>query len=332
MPGRYGSTNTAGVFTLGSSDYRYGMQGQEKDDELLGEGNTYAYTYRLNDSRLGRFFSVDPLFAKYPWNSNYAFSENRVIDAVELEGLEKWTINKNPEIENNGENSYGPYSHQYAESVGLTPSQNNIYGKSQVEPVKQWAENNVQSANRVTQCIVALNSFVQIANGLGTRPNAQRVSDPYRSKETGLFDEILQPQNMAGPRFDINYKGLNTDNPQMSQSVADVLLNQAARAPVLNVSNANDVVSNVVQGFYLYGLSLNDGHHAALVTLDLRDKSNPIFYFSDQGSGYLGLGWYQVSPKELDSEILRLTTKFAGVPSQEGKNQRTTIWQLNKQK
>ena len=31
---------------------------------------------------------MDPLAAKYPWNSPYAFSENRVIDGVELEGLE----------------------------------------------------------------------------------------------------------------------------------------------------------------------------------------------------------------------------------------------------
>ncbi|MDF1674366.1 MAG: hypothetical protein P1U44_01525 [Vicingaceae bacterium] len=30
----------------------------------------------------------------YPWNSPYAFSENRVIDAVELEGLEKVPVNE----------------------------------------------------------------------------------------------------------------------------------------------------------------------------------------------------------------------------------------------
>ena len=52
------------------------------------------YKYRVEDPRLGRFFSVDPLYAKYPYNSNYAFSENIVINAVELEGLEKDDINK----------------------------------------------------------------------------------------------------------------------------------------------------------------------------------------------------------------------------------------------
>lgn len=42
----------------------------------------------MHDPRVGRFFAVDPLFKEYPWNSPYAFSENRLIDGVELEGLE----------------------------------------------------------------------------------------------------------------------------------------------------------------------------------------------------------------------------------------------------
>jgi RHS repeat-associated protein len=69
-------------------DYRYGFQGQEKDDEIKGEGNSLNYTFRMHDPRVGRFFAVDPLEKKYPHNSPYAFSENRVIDGVELEGLE----------------------------------------------------------------------------------------------------------------------------------------------------------------------------------------------------------------------------------------------------
>jgi RHS repeat-associated protein len=69
-------------------DYRYGFQGQEKDDEIKGEGNSLNYTFRMHDPRVGRFFAVDPLFREYPHNSTYAFSENRVIDLNELEGLE----------------------------------------------------------------------------------------------------------------------------------------------------------------------------------------------------------------------------------------------------
>ncbi|MEM9337181.1 MAG: DUF6443 domain-containing protein [Bacteroidota bacterium] len=69
--------------------YRYGFQGQERDDEIKGEGNSVNYKYRMHDPRVGRFFAVDPLEASYPWYSPYQFSGNRVIHKVELEGLEE---------------------------------------------------------------------------------------------------------------------------------------------------------------------------------------------------------------------------------------------------
>lgn len=71
-------------------DQRHGFQGQEMDNEIKGEGNSINYKYRMHDPRLGRFFTLDPLRTEYPHNSPYAFSENRVIDRVELEGLQAW--------------------------------------------------------------------------------------------------------------------------------------------------------------------------------------------------------------------------------------------------
>ena len=74
----------------GSSDkYRYGFQGQEKDDEIKGEGNSYAFTFRMHDPRVGRFFAVDPLTSQYPHYTPYSFSGNKVIAFTELEGLEE---------------------------------------------------------------------------------------------------------------------------------------------------------------------------------------------------------------------------------------------------
>src|SRR5690606_21639603 len=73
-------------------EYRYGFQGQEKDDEIKGSGNSLNYSFRMYDSRLGRFLSTDPLHASYPHNSPYAFSENSVIAFIELEGLEKYWV------------------------------------------------------------------------------------------------------------------------------------------------------------------------------------------------------------------------------------------------
>ncbi|MCF8374272.1 MAG: hypothetical protein K9H64_21805 [Bacteroidales bacterium] len=68
--------------------YRFGFQGQEKDDEIKGSGNSINYKYRMHDPRIGRFFAVDPLTKKYPMYSPYHFSSNQPIHANELEGLE----------------------------------------------------------------------------------------------------------------------------------------------------------------------------------------------------------------------------------------------------
>jgi RHS repeat-associated protein len=79
-----------------SDSYRYGFQGQEKDDELKGEGNSLNYTFRMHDPRIGRFFATDPIGQSFPWNSPYAFAENRVIDKMELEGLETFDPDSKP--------------------------------------------------------------------------------------------------------------------------------------------------------------------------------------------------------------------------------------------
>lgn len=75
------STDTGG--------YRYFFNGQEGDNEVFGEVALHAFEYRMHDARLGRFWSVDPLAAKYPWNSTYAFAENSPVGFLELEGLER---------------------------------------------------------------------------------------------------------------------------------------------------------------------------------------------------------------------------------------------------
>ena len=67
-----------------NQDYLFAFQGQETNEEL----GTVHYKYREADPESGRFWSVDPLAFEYAYNSPFAFSENRVIDGVELEGRE----------------------------------------------------------------------------------------------------------------------------------------------------------------------------------------------------------------------------------------------------
>ena len=157
LPGRHGSTG----------DYRYGFQGQEMDDEIKGEGNSVNYKYRMHDPRIGRFFAIDPLAPKYPHNSPYAFSENRVVDGVELEGLEYYTVHISQDAKGNKsllrveshrdeKNGYGPMgagiAYQYhtiiqtgelkGKSSGYTILIKNSHGIYQGpnNPLKYWEE------------------------------------------------------------------------------------------------------------------------------------------------------------------------------------------------
>jgi RHS repeat-associated protein len=60
---------------------------EQKFDDDLGV-NYVQFKWRNHDPQIGKFIEIDPLAEKFPYNSTYAFSENKVISHVELEGLE----------------------------------------------------------------------------------------------------------------------------------------------------------------------------------------------------------------------------------------------------
>ncbi|MBN8682174.1 MAG: hypothetical protein J0L99_05965 [Chitinophagales bacterium] len=64
--------------------YRFGYNGKEDDDEW----NKQDYGFRIYDTRLARFLSVDPLTRQYAWYSPYQFAGNMPIWATDLDGLE----------------------------------------------------------------------------------------------------------------------------------------------------------------------------------------------------------------------------------------------------
>lgn len=84
MHGRYNPTDPAG-----KGGYRFGFNGKEKDDDFNGSiGTIYDYGFRIYDSRIAKFLSVDPLTKEYPWYTPYQFAGNTPIQAIDVEGLE----------------------------------------------------------------------------------------------------------------------------------------------------------------------------------------------------------------------------------------------------
>ena len=92
QPDRHGNTEK----------YRYGFNGKEMDNEVKenpttgtsGVGNHYDYGARGYDPRSGRWWSVDPLFKKYPSISSYTYVANNPIIYVDPDGREIVVPNK----------------------------------------------------------------------------------------------------------------------------------------------------------------------------------------------------------------------------------------------
>lgn len=66
------------------------FQGQELVNDV--GLNWHLFKWRNYDASLARFHNIDPLAEDYSYQSPYNFSENRLIDGVELEGMEYLTI------------------------------------------------------------------------------------------------------------------------------------------------------------------------------------------------------------------------------------------------
>jgi RHS repeat-associated protein len=75
-------------FAVTNNDYRYGFNGKEHEDETGWQD----YGMRMYNPALARFFSIDPLFRKYPELTTYQFASNTPIQAIDLDGLEAFFI------------------------------------------------------------------------------------------------------------------------------------------------------------------------------------------------------------------------------------------------
>ncbi|GIV45104.1 MAG: hypothetical protein KatS3mg035_2227 [Bacteroidia bacterium] len=73
--------------------YRFGFNGKENDNEVIGMGRWQDYGARMYRPDLARFFSPDPIMVKgnkYPFYSFYQFAGNKPILAVDLDGKEDY--------------------------------------------------------------------------------------------------------------------------------------------------------------------------------------------------------------------------------------------------
>lgn len=68
------------------TDYRYGFQGMEQDDNFKGTGNSVSTEFRQYDPRVARWLSVDPMEVKYPGVSPFVAFNNNPINLIDPKG------------------------------------------------------------------------------------------------------------------------------------------------------------------------------------------------------------------------------------------------------
>ena len=70
-----------------AKEYLFGYQGSEKDNEVnSSNGTSYTTEFRQLDTRLGRWFSSDPVFQ--PWQSSYTSMDNNPVNLTDVLGLD----------------------------------------------------------------------------------------------------------------------------------------------------------------------------------------------------------------------------------------------------
>jgi len=178
--------------TFSSPEYRYGFQGQEKDDEIKGNGNSINFKYRIHDPRVGRFFAMDPLTPQYPHNSPYAFSENRVIDMAELEGKEIMDILSKSYDWIVGEEALKKSStHQVISRVLNNTADRSDPARIGENLAKSTVNDPVNTAltfNMITGPFYMAKNFV---NGITTDINAARGNSETTTQAEGVVDVIF---------------------------------------------------------------------------------------------------------------------------------------------
>jgi RHS repeat-associated protein len=215
MPGR----NYAG-----SNAYRFGFNGKEKDDEWTGTtGATYDYGFRIYDSRVARFLSVDPLAAKYPDLSPYsAFANNPIllIDADGQEPTRKGSIGVNALISvlnANHISSLEGLQHFYRGSFNYNQSRNSNAESSRYLYSQKWGWVDMKhfsvNANQADNILIPQSYLLNRGEGLEQQQEKSEPSSAWDYEDLAsnllgvYFEEWLGDQGpMSDNEFDAMIK------------------------------------------------------------------------------------------------------------------------------
>lgn len=275
------------------SEYRYGFNGKENDNEVKGEGNQQDYGMRIYDPRLGRFLSIDPLTRDYPWYTPYQFAGNMPISAIDLDGAEPHnnpassasqaaarvivkTISVGSSVNNaiKNPNTLNPISNGSLELLGST-------SKTGADGYK--TDTKVESADKFNMYVSNSKEFIV------DESNAKNFND----YETFVVDEMLQnmvtgngPENYVFPTNGIiSSKFMESDI--LKSAVKDHLSGKTVNNKQYSFDGA-DLISDTWRNGNIYNITGFVGSGTITITTTKDAVFIEIFNITSLTSGTLG--------------------------------------------
>ena len=220
-----------------TSDYRYGFQGQEMDNELKGEGNSVNYTFRMNDTRIGRFFAVDPLTKIYPHYSPYSFSGNKVISHVELEGLEELDVREiTPAAPGNAGTAEITIT---LEHQVVTQGFGTVHNRARIDPAAYAAAYDSGDTTLYATTLPSQNNEANFLSGRNERLARRAVTHNNPRKRADAYRKLAENGIDTFFSVDVNYNYSLTINANTTLVGAYnwYLQNEAGRGIIFNAEN-----------------------------------------------------------------------------------------------
>lgn len=180
--------------------YRYGFNGMEKDDQIKGKGNSYDFGARMYDSRLGRWFSTDKLFAKRPAQSPYSFVGSSPIMNKEIDGND-YEIIINKSDKGNTITIKATFYTDVEGSVSHTTAK---------KATEFWNSQNGKFKYQVNEADGAITEY-DVVFALTVQPTASTDDAQINAHDDETGNSLLVFDNVIGERFGATTYGDQSD-------------------------------------------------------------------------------------------------------------------------
>ena len=151
--------------------YRFGFNGQMKDDEVSGAGNSYTAEFWQYDGRLGRRWNIDPVVKD--WQSPYATFDNNPIYFSDPSGAVAEGTNEGNLVGTEDE----PMEYQ-----GYAPKEVVISAKKPSALSRIW--------KKTIRVVNTVSDYVPVVGGIKHAINAARVGD-WKGAALGLGEAAV---------------------------------------------------------------------------------------------------------------------------------------------